>query len=48
MDFVGVCSGGDSPLYPSSLLVCVFVVSFFLWFGVRRFRKTEKTFADLI
>ena len=52
---VGVIDGfrwcllrGESPLYPSSLLMCVFVVSFFLWFGVRRFRKTEKTFADLI
>ena len=24
------------------------VIAFFLWFGVRQFRKTEKSFADLI
>jgi peroxiredoxin family protein len=24
------------------------VTVFFTWFGVRRFRKTEKSFADLI
>jgi lipopolysaccharide transport system permease protein len=52
---VGVIDGfrwcllrGQSELYPPGLLVSVVVISFFLWFGVRRFRKTEKTFADLI
>src|SRR5580692_360437 len=52
---VGVIDGfrwcllrGQSELYPPGLLVSVVVVSFFLWFGIRRFRKTEKTFADLI
>ena len=52
---VGVIDGfrwcllrGQSELYPSSQLLSVAVISFFLWFGVRRFRKTEKTFADLI
>jgi lipopolysaccharide transport system permease protein len=52
---VGVIDGfrwctlrGQGELYPSSLLISVAVISFFLWFGVRRFRKTEKTFADLI
>jgi hypothetical protein len=29
-------------------LVSVAVVVFFLWIGVRRFRRMEKTFADLI
>ncbi len=24
------------------------VVAFFLWFGIRQFRRTEKSFADLI
>jgi lipopolysaccharide transport system permease protein len=52
---VGVIDGfrwcilrGQSEFYPSNLLISVAVISFFLWFGVRRFRKTEKTFADLI
>ena len=52
---VGVIDGfrwcilrGQGELYPSNLLISVAVISFFLWFGVRRFRKTEKTFADLI
>jgi len=52
---VGVIDGfrwcllrGQSELYPPGLLVSVVVISFFLWFGGRRFRKTEKTFADLI
>jgi lipopolysaccharide transport system permease protein len=52
---VGVIDGfrwcllrGQSELYPSGQLVSVAVISFFLWFGVRRFRRTERTFADLI
>jgi lipopolysaccharide transport system permease protein len=40
--------GGQSPLYLSGLAASVFVTAFFLWFGIHRFRKTEKTFADLI
>jgi lipopolysaccharide transport system permease protein len=40
--------GGQSPLYLPGLAISVVVVAFFLWFGVRRFRKTEKSFADLI
>jgi lipopolysaccharide transport system permease protein len=52
---VGVIDGfrwcllrGQSELYPPGLLASVAVIAFFLWFGVRRFRKTEKSFADLI
>jgi lipopolysaccharide transport system permease protein len=40
--------GGQSPLYYPGLAVSVGVTAFFLWFGIQRFRKTEKTFADLI
>jgi lipopolysaccharide transport system permease protein len=40
--------GGQSQLYPPGLAVSIIVAAFFLWFGVRRFRKTEKSFADLI
>jgi lipopolysaccharide transport system permease protein len=52
---VGVIDGfrwsvlrGQSELYAPGLLVSVAVIAFFLWFGVRRFRRTEKSFADLI
>jgi lipopolysaccharide transport system permease protein len=52
---VGVIDGfrwcilrGQSELYLPGLLATVAVTAFFLWFGVRQFRKTEKSFADLI
>ena len=52
---VGVIDGfrwcildSQSGLYPTGLLVSVAVIAFFLWFGVSRFRKMEKSFADLI
>jgi lipopolysaccharide transport system permease protein len=52
---VGVIDGfrwcilrGQSELYPPGLLASLAVTVFFLWFGVRQFRKTEKSFADLI
>jgi lipopolysaccharide transport system permease protein len=52
---VGVIDGfrwcilrGQSEVYVPGLLVSVAVIAFFLWFGVRQFRKTEKAFADLI
>jgi lipopolysaccharide transport system permease protein len=35
-------------LYPSGLLVSFAMTAFFLWFGIRQFRKMEKSFADLI
>ena len=40
--------GGQSPLYLPGLGASVCVAAFFLWFGIHRFRNTEKTFADLI
>ena len=52
---VGVIDGfrwcilrGQAELYLPGLLSSVIVIAFFLWFGVRQFRKTEKGFADLI
>jgi lipopolysaccharide transport system permease protein len=52
---VGVIDGfrwcllrGQSVLYVPGLLVSIAVIAFFLWFGVRQFRSTEKSFADLI
>lgn len=52
---VGVIDGfrwcllrGQSELYPPGLLIGLAVTAFFLWFGVRQFRKTEKSFADII
>jgi lipopolysaccharide transport system permease protein len=40
--------GGQAPLYLPGLVASVLVAGFFLWFGIRRFRTTEKSFADLI
>lgn len=40
--------GSQSALYPPALAVSAAVAAFFLWFGIRRFRKTEASFADLI
>ena len=52
---VGVIDGfrwcilrGQNELYMPGLLASCVVVAFFLWFGIRQFRKTEKSFADLI
>src|SRR5262249_38837109 len=40
--------GGASPLSPTTFIFSTTVVAGFLWIGIRRFRKMEKTFADLI
>jgi lipopolysaccharide transport system permease protein len=40
--------GGDSPLYVPGFVLSLAVIAFFLYLGVTRFRKTEKTFADLV
>lgn len=40
--------GGQSNLYMPGFLMSLGVVAFFLWYGIRYFRKTEKTFADLV
>jgi len=40
--------GGNSPLYLPGFLLSLAIIAIFLYLGVTRFRKTEKTFADLI
>lgn len=40
--------GGESQLYMPGFLVSLVVVAVILWLGIRHFRNTEKTFADLI
>lgn len=40
--------GGASPLYWPGFMLSLVVVGLFLWLGIASFRKTEKTFADLI
>jgi len=40
--------GGDSPLYGPGFALSLVVVAFFLWLGISRFRKMERSFADSI
>jgi lipopolysaccharide transport system permease protein len=40
--------GGESQLYLPSLALSIGVTAFFMWLGIRRFRKMERSFADLI
>ena len=40
--------GGEIPIYVPGFLLSLAIIAFFLWLGVSRFRKMEKTFADLI
>lgn len=40
--------GGDSPLYMPGFLLSLAVVASLLWSGIRYFRRTERTFADLL
>lgn len=40
--------GGQSQFYWPGFLVSVVVTAFFVWFGIRKFRKLESSFADLI
>ncbi len=40
--------GGSRPLYWPGFILSLAVISFFLWLGITRFRRMEKTFADLI
>ncbi len=40
--------GGESPIYWPGFALSLFVVAFFLWLGISRFRRTEKSFADII
>jgi lipopolysaccharide transport system permease protein len=40
--------GGDSPLYVQGFVLSLAVVALLLWLGTRYFRRTERTFADLL
>jgi len=40
--------GGESTLYAPGFLLSLVVVAFFLWLGITYFRRTERSFADLI
>jgi lipopolysaccharide transport system permease protein len=40
--------GGNSPIYWPGFLLSLAIIAFFLWLGVTRFRRMEKTFADII
>jgi lipopolysaccharide transport system permease protein len=40
--------GGNSPIYMPGFLLSLAIITFFLYLGASRFRKMEKTFADLI
>ena len=40
--------GGESRLYVPSLLLSTGISLLFLWLGVRKFRRMEKSFADLV
>ncbi len=42
------CIIGEGTIYLPGFLASVMVTAFFLWFGVRQFRKMERSFADLI
>ncbi len=40
--------GGESRIYWPGFLLSLAAVAFFLWLGIRQFRKMERTFADLM
>src|SRR5262249_19328084 len=40
--------GAQSSIYWPSLCLSIAVTAVFLWFGAARFRKMEKSFADLV
>ena len=40
--------GSKSPIFLPGFLVSILVMLFFLILGIYKFRKTEKTFADII
>ena len=40
--------GGQSAVYLPGLATSALIAAFFLWFGIRMFRKMENSFADLI
>jgi lipopolysaccharide transport system permease protein len=40
--------GGQSPLYLPGFLLSIGITTFFLWLGVRQFRRMENDFADFV
>lgn len=40
--------GGDTPLYWPGFIASLGVAAFFFWWGIRRFRRTERAFADWV
>jgi lipopolysaccharide transport system permease protein len=40
--------GGESYIFWPGFCLSLLVAGFFLWLGIRQFRRTEKSFADLI
>lgn len=40
--------GGKSEIYWPGFSLSIATITFFLWYGIRRFRNTERAFADLI
>jgi lipopolysaccharide transport system permease protein len=42
------CILGGSEIYLPGLVLSTSITVFFLWFGIRQFRKMEKKFADLV
>lgn len=40
--------GGESPIYIPGFILSLAITASFLWLGISRFRRMEKTFADLI
>jgi lipopolysaccharide transport system permease protein len=40
--------GGQSHLYLPGFWFSIAITTFFVWFGIRQFRRTENGFADLI
>jgi lipopolysaccharide transport system permease protein len=40
--------GGESPVYWPGFILSLAVVAFFLWLGIRTFRRVERSFADVI
>ena len=48
MAFAGASSAATVPFNLPGFALSLVIIAFFLWLGVTRFRKMEKTFADLI
>jgi lipopolysaccharide transport system permease protein len=40
--------GSDSPLYVPGFLLSALVIALFVWIGIAYFRRTERSFADII